>query len=397
MPDAALQAYLAKNYLDGAKAEAYLARSGGTGEEKKRKRKKHRDGGKASSSGQGIKLVDDEDDAWRRQADSDEDAIVVADDADGQNAKRTRWSKLRGSREDQAEQAVEGDMPQIANADGTSLGPTAQSMVEQQLQKQQSEASAGPSNSSGGQQGRTPAPATLRAGLKTREEMRAERLDRERKAMEEEEARKRGKVRQTEQEQEADRRQRERDERQEQTVYRDASGRRIDVQKEDEERRRTREEERKREREKRDWNKGQIQLQQLKDARRREEEARDSSFARYANDAQMNAELRQVERQNDPAALFLTKKDKLKGPQKPVYKGPFPPNRFGIRPGYRWDGVERSNGFEAKLFQRRNERTRRKAEMQGECSSLVRLLVYDSPKLKTGLSIRLVAWSQEDM
>jgi hypothetical protein len=42
---------------------------------------------------------------------------------------------------------------------------------------------------------------------------------------------------------------------------------------------------------------------------------------------------------------------------KPLYSGPTPPpNRFHIRPGYRWDAIDRGNGYESSLLKKLSDR-----------------------------------------
>jgi len=74
-----------------------------------------------------------------------------------------------------------------------------------------------------------------------------------------------------------------------------------------------------------------------------------------ASDSETDKKLRDRERDGDPMAEYFRKKKKSKStePEKPIYNGPPPPpNRFNIPPSHKWDGVNRSNGFEDKYFKR---------------------------------------------
>ncbi|KAI1312616.1 hypothetical protein EDD11_002925 [Mortierella claussenii] len=140
------------------------------------------------------------------------------------------------------------------------------------------------------------------------------------------------------------------------TVYRDAQGRKIDrVQEKIEKAEAARREIEKQER-MMEWGKGIVQREEEASRKKREEEEKLKPLARFKDDEELNEELKERERWNDPAAMFLsvTKKSKKAVRRYPMYQGDIPPNRFNIRPGYRWDGVDRSNGFEKSYFQRVN-------------------------------------------
>jgi len=107
------------------------------------------------------------------------------------------------------------------------------------------------------------------------------------------------------------------------------------------------------------WNKGVKQVHEA--GKKMDDDLYEMSkpLARTEDDTDRDALLKEVMREDDPMAKYITKaKEKQKtGKRRPVYQGPQPPpNRYGIPPGYRWDGVDRSNGFENKLMTRASAR-----------------------------------------
>lgn len=143
------------------------------------------------------------------------------------------------------------------------------------------------------------------------------------------------------------------------TIYRDASGRIINVAMKRAEARRAAEEAKEKEEQAKEALMGDVQRQQREERREELRSARAMPLARTAEDENLNEELKARERWNDPAAQFLTtKKAGVSRTGRPLYKGGYAPNRYGIRPGHRWDGVDRSNGFEKEWFQARARKER---------------------------------------
>ncbi|XP_015609422.1 BUD13 homolog [Cephus cinctus] len=107
------------------------------------------------------------------------------------------------------------------------------------------------------------------------------------------------------------------------------------------------------------WGKGLKQVEDREEKLKRDLYEMSKPLARYADDADLDKELREQDREGDPMLEYIKQKQIKEGkrkPEKPRYEGTFMPNRFGIKPGHRWDGVDRSNGYEKKWFDAQNAR-----------------------------------------
>ncbi|KHN99297.1 Bud13 [Metarhizium album ARSEF 1941] len=150
----------------------------------------------------------------------------------------------------------------------------------------------------------------------------------------------------------------------EETVYRDATGRRIDISMKRAEARKAAAEAEDKAQLAKQALKGTVQMNEAQKRRNQVEEAKLLPFSRSADDEVMNNELKQQDRWNDPMLEFIRDRaNKGRSQQsatrrRPMYAGAAPPNRYGIKPGYRWDGVDRGTGLETERFNAKNRRDR---------------------------------------
>ncbi|CAG8516964.1 10772_t:CDS:2 [Ambispora gerdemannii] len=259
--------YLSKKYgtLPGGRVSA-------TTEVTKKKKKKRKIEGvnSVSSEGKGYAIIDEEEitSQWKKINSADEDELKELAAIVETESNASKWKKI-------TDYENEDEAPQIAQIfDETSSLITSESMSESSTKRTKIKRSRSPSSSTAG---KISSSAMMSTGLQSAEK-----------------AHKEHELRQKEIKAELERMDPELSGRNAPTVYRDRTGRKIDIA-----------------------------------AQRAEEHDRD-----------LNEEMKAKERWNDPAASFLSKKKKTSQSKRPKYEGPPPPpNRFNIQPGYRWDGI----------------------------------------------------------
>ena len=109
------------------------------------------------------------------------------------------------------------------------------------------------------------------------------------------------------------------------------------------------------------WGKGARQLEEEKEKAEYQARIKDLPLARYEVEPETDEILKSKPRFGDPMQALLTQPT-TGLPAVPKCKFKAPPNRYGIEPGVKWDGVDRSNGFETRLLLSRNEKKSNEAD-----------------------------------
>lgn len=342
----ALSAYLAKNYLT---ASAPIPSDLNTRPKKRRKKDPLISNTRNTYSGLTI-ADDDEDLALSTHAkvyNEEETPIFDANvrSAEFRRAKKNNWKTLGAIAPTDADQATADQILADAAKDSD-------------IRRRQVEGEDAPTIA--GETADTEAKAQPRAGLQTAEESaQLEAAAQVRKAAEKKPSRSMRKA-------EA-----------EQTVYRDATGRRIDISMKRAEARAAEQEKLRQERREKEEAMGEVQRREKEENRQAVEEAKFLGVARYADDEGLNEEMKEVGRWGDPMLGYVSEKNNTNEGRREdngamevrskvamgarrmkEYQGAAAPNRYGIRPGWRWDGVDRSNGFEKEWFQARGKKSR---------------------------------------
>lgn len=123
------------------------------------------------------------------------------------------------------------------------------------------------------------------------------------------------------------------------------------------------------------WGKGLKQIEEKQKRLQEEEYEMSKPLARYKDDEDLDEHLREQELVDDPMLEYFRQRKQDKDHQEqfeqtgeiwalPKYECKMPPpvNRFNIWPGYRWDGVDRSNQWEQKILAKKAEKTANQEE-----------------------------------
>ena len=245
-----MQAYLAEKYMSGPKADAILAK---VAPQKKKKRK--------AAASSAVSMIVDVDGGWGNEKKGDnedlDEAIIEKDRSfkkrrtgETSNGEGSGWATIRDGIKE--EPLADDENPQVVGDVGDEEAPatfTGGLMTSAQLQKA--------------------LPKKVRQQRETEEEREAALLAQE-------------------------------------TIYRDTSGRKIDTKAERAEAARRKREREELEARKMEWGKGLVQREEEERRRTQLEKERKRDLAVYADDKELNEELKMKERWNDPAATFLT-------------------------------------------------------------------------------------------